>query len=403
MLKLALRNVFRQKLRTGMTMAAIVLGVVALILSGGFVEDVYYQLGETLIHSQSGHLQVSRAGFQAHGTRSPEKFLIDEPDSISQSLMKLPRVDDVMARVNFFGLLSNGRSDWPIVGEGGEPDKEAVLGTHVRFVEGRQLARNDLYGIVVGEGIAYALKLRIGDRATLLLNTPDGALNSLEFEVVGTFQSFSKEYDSRAVRITLAAAHELLGTKGVNSLVVSLKRTEDTRQVADALARQLDSKQFEVKTWQQLNAFYENTVALYERQFGVLQFIILVMVMLSVANSVNMSVLERVGEFGTMMALGNRSGVVLRLVVAENVLLGLCGATLGVVLGTILAWAISAIGIPMPPPPNANIGYTAQIRVLPSTLLIGFTVGFCATLLAALLPARQVSRTPVVDALRQNF
>ena len=402
MLKLALRNVFRQKLRTAMTLAAIVLGVIGLILTGGFVQDVYYQMGEALIHSQSGHLQVSRAGFQAHGTRSPEKFLIDRPDSVTQLLMKLPQVDDVMARINFSGLISNGRSDWPIIGEGVEPDKEAVLGTQVRFVEGRQLAKTDLYGVVLGEGIAHALKLRTGDRATLLLNTAEGALNSLEFEVVGTFQSFSKDYDARAVRIPLAAAHELLGTQGVNSLVVSLKRTEDTRQVADALARQLDSKQFEVKTWQQLNDFYENTVALYQRQFGVLQFIILVMVLLSVANSVNMSVLERVGEFGTMMALGNRSGVVLRLVVTENVLLGLCGATLGVVLGMTLAWVISTIGIPMPPPPNANRGYTAHIQILPSTLVIGFSVGFIATLLAALIPARRVSRIQVVEALRQN-
>src|SRR5258706_882332 len=141
MLKLALRNVFRQKLRTAMTLAAIVLGVVALILSGGFVQDVYYQLGEALIHSQSGHMQVSRAGFQAHGTRSPEKFLIDRPDSVRQALLNQPEVDDVMARINFSGLISNGRSDWPIVGEGVEPEKEAKLGTHLKLVEGRQLEK----------------------------------------------------------------------------------------------------------------------------------------------------------------------------------------------------------------------------------------------------------------------
>jgi putative ABC transport system permease protein len=403
MLRLALRNVFRQKLRTGMTMAAIVLGVIGLILSGGFVQDVYFQLGEALIHSQSGHLQVARQGFQAYGTRSPEKFLVDQPESVRQAILKQPEVADVMARINFSGLISNGRNDLPIVGEGVEPDKEAQLGTHVRFVEGRQLEKGDADGVVLGEGIAHALKLRIGDTATISLNTADGALNTKEVNVVGMFQSFSKEYDARAARIQLAAAHELLNTTGVNSLVVSLKRTEDTARVAGALSGQLDSKQLEVKTWQQLNDFYENTVALYERQFGVLQLIILLMVLLSVANSVNMSAFERVGEFGTMMALGNRSGTVFWLVVTENTLLAFIGAGLGVILGQLLAWAISAVGIPMPPPPNANIGYTAQIRTLPSTLLLGFTVGTCATLLAALLPARRVSRTPVVDALRQNI
>lgn len=403
MLKLALRNVFRHKLRTGMTLAAIVFGVVGLILSGGFVQDMYDQLGESIIHSQSGHLQVSRAGFHAHGTRSPEKFLIDQPDSVKQKLLAQPQVEDVMERINFSGLISNGRSDWPIVGEGVEPDKEAKLGTHVKITAGRQLAKGDTFGVVLGEGVAHALMLRKGDHATLLLNTAGGALNSLEFEVVGIFQSFSKDYDARAVRISLDAAHELLGTQGVNSLVVSLKHTKDTRLVAETLARQLDSKQFEVMTWEQLNDFYESTVALYERQFGVLQFIILVLVLLSVANSVNMSVFERVGEFGTMMALGNRRRVVFQLVLTENALLGLCGGILGVVLGLFLAWVISSIGIPMPPPPNANLGYTAHIRVVPSTLLMAFGMGVCATFLAALIPARRVSRIPVRDALLQNY
>lgn len=403
MLKLALRNVFRHKLRTGMTLAAIVFGVVGLILSGGFVQDMYYQLGESIIHSQSGHLQVSRAGFHAHGKRSPEKFLIDQPDSVKQKLLTQPQVADVMERINFSGLISNGRSDWPIMGEGVEPDKESRLGTHVKITAGRQLAKGDTFGVVLGEGVAHALKLSTGDHVTLLLNTVEGALNSMEFEVVGISQSFSKDYDARAVKISINAAHELLGTQGVNSLVVSLKHTEDTRLVVDNLARQVDSKQFEVMTWEQLNDFYESTVALYERQFGVLQFIILVLVLLSVANSVNMSVFERVGEFGTMMALGNRSSVVFKLVLTENALLGLCGGILGVVLGLFLAWVISSIGIPMPPPPNANIGYIAHIRVVPSTLLIAFSMGVCATFLAALIPARRVSRIPVRDALMQNY
>src|SRR5688572_24487256 len=180
MLKLALRNVFRQKVRTGMTLAAIVLGVIGLILSGGFVQDVYFELGEALIHSQSGHLQVTRQGFQAYGTRSPEKFLVDQPESVRQAILKQPEVADVMARINFSGLISNGRNDLPIVGEGVEPDKEAQLGTHVRFVEGRQLEKGDADGVVLGEGIAHALKLRIGDTATISLNTADGALNTKE-------------------------------------------------------------------------------------------------------------------------------------------------------------------------------------------------------------------------------
>jgi len=62
---------------------------------------------------------------------------------------------------------------------------------------------------------------------------------------------------------------------------------------------------------------------------------------------------------------------------------------------------ISAIGIPMPPPPNANLGYTALIRILPQEIATAFAVGFIATVGASILPARRVIRIPVVDALRQ--
>ena len=367
------------------------------------MQDLYYQLGETLIHSQSGHLQVSLTGFHAKGTRSPERYLIDDPESLKKTLLTQTNVADVMARVSFSGLVNNGHTDWPIVGEGVEPEKEAELGSHLNITEGRQLSTRDSNGILLGQGVARALKLRPGDHLTLLLNTAEGALNSLEFEVIGVFQSFSADFDARAVRIPLAAAQELLGTQGANTLVLSLRSTEDTKQVGDALKSSLDPNHFEIKTWIELNDFYESTVALYERQFGVLQLIILVLVLLSVANSVNMSAFERVGEFGTMMAVGSRRNNVFSLLAIENTLLGIGGGAVGVILGIMLALLISAIGIPMPPPPNANIGYMAHIRIIAPDVLAAFLVGWGATVLAALLPAWRVSRIPVVDALRQNY
>ena len=248
MLKLALRNILRHKLRTAMTLAAIVFGVVGLILSGGFVEDIFLQLAETTIHSQSGHLQIYKTGFFAQGSRAPEKYLIDEPDSIRSALDRFPEIDDTMARVNFSGLLNNGRTDLSIVGEGVEADKEARLGSHLKISAGRQLGKADAYGILVGHGVAASLKLIPGERVTLLLNTAEGAMNSLEFEVVGVFQTFSKEFDARAVRIPLAAAQELLNTQGINRIVLSLKKTEDTERDPRSLAAQPDGALYELKT-----------------------------------------------------------------------------------------------------------------------------------------------------------
>jgi len=307
-----------------------------------------------------------------------------------------------MQRLNFSGLLTNGRSDLAIIGEGLEPEREARLGTFLVLAAGRMLEEKDRYGILLGHGVARALKLEPGDRASLVVNTADGAMNTLDFEVIGVFRSFSKDYDARAVRIPLPAAQELLDSKGANVIVASLKRTRDTERVAGSLAASLGARQLEVKRWDELNDFYAKTVELYDRQFGVLQLIILAMVLLSVTNTVNMTVFERAGEFGTMRALGNRGVDIFALVLVESALLGLIGATAGVILGVLLAWVISAIGIPMPPPPNADIGYTAQIRIVPSVVAGAFAVGVFATTLAAVLPALRVARGNVVDALRQN-
>ena len=126
------------------------------------------------------------------------------------------------------------------------------------------------------------------------------------------------------------------------------------------------------------------------------------MVLLSVTNSVNMTLFERTREFGTLLALGDKPRAVFQLIVTESVLLGFLGAGLGIALGGIAAWVISAIGIPMPPPPNANLGYVAHIRLVPLDMAMAGGIGLVATSLAALLPARRASRMPIVDALRQG-
>lgn len=403
MVKLALRNVLRQKSHTAMTLAAIIGGVAGLILAGGWVNDVFVQLSEALIHSQSGHLQVYKKGFFTEGSRAPEKYLIAAPGAVKQRIAASPDVANVMARLNFSGLINNGRSDLPIIGEGVEAGQEARLGSSVSILAGRQLNDEDAFGVLLGHGVASGLKLKPGDHVTLLANTLEGALNSIDLEVIGVFQSFSNDYDARAVKLPLSAAQELLDTEDVNALVISLKKTEDTDRIGAWLKEQLGTLGLEVKTWVELNDFYEKTVEMYKGQFGVLQLIILIMILLSVANSVNMSIFERTGEFGTMMALGNRGSKIFRLIVIESVLLGLLGATLGLGIGITLALIISAIGIPMPPPPNANLGYTAHIQVVPSVLIVSFVIGILATVMAAILPARHVSRTPVIEALRQNF
>lgn len=400
--KLAMRNVFRHRGRTLMTLASIVFGVAALILAGGFIEDTIVETGESMIRSSTGHLQVARQGYWQYGTRSPEKYLMEDPENLRRELAAAPGVEDVMLRIGFSGLLGNGRTDWPIIGEGVEPAREKRLASYITVVAGRRLTDGDAFGMMIGQGVAKALKLKPGDPVTLLVSTAGGATNLLEFQVIGVFQTFSKDYDARAVRIPLAAAQELLATPGAHIAVVLLKNTMDTDRVAGSMGDRLNHQGYEMKTWVELNTFYTQTVTLYRQQFGFLVVIILAMLLMSVSNTVNMGIFERVSEFGTMMALGDRSSRVFALVVIESFWLGLLGAVGGVVVGIALAKAISLVGISMPPPPNADQGYISHILVVPNVVALSFMVGVLAAVLASLRPARTISRKLIAEALRES-
>lgn len=383
-----------------MTLGAIVAGVSALILVGGFVQDIFRQLGEAIIHSQTGHVQIMRMGLLSAGSRSPEKYLLADTRRL-RGLAAGPETIQTLARLTFSGLLNNGRADLPIVGQGIEPAGEAHLGSHVNIVQGRNLADTDRYGALIGEGVAKALKLGVGDHVVLLGNTLDGALNTVDLDVVGIFRSFSREFDAHAVRMPLRTVQDLLGTAGANTIVVELRRTSETTKVVAALRRKLANLGVDVVPWYELDDFYEKTVGLYDRQFEVLQLVVLLMMLLTVFNTVNMSVYERTAEFGTMRSLGNKSRRVMAMIVVENAFVGLAGALIGGLLGIGLATILSAIGIPMPPPPNSNMTYTAQIRVVPSIILDAMLIGLAATIMASLLPAARVARMPIAASLRR--
>ena len=383
-----------------MTLIAIATGVAALIVSGGFVQDLYKQLGESVIHSQSGHLQVARAAYFGEGSRSPEKQSISDLATTKSEVGRIVGVKRVMARLSFSGLLSNSRADQPIVGEGIEPEQEAELSTSIQLVAGRFPRRTDRYGALIGEGLAKSLQLAPGSAVTLIANTIDGAINTTELDVVGVFRSFSKDYDARAVKIPLPAAQELLGLDTATTIVVLLTDTELTNVVQERLASAMRSHELVVKNWEELNDFYANTVALYDRQFNVLKTIILFLIALGVSNSVNMAVMERMGEFGTMRALGNRTWHIVKLIMAECLLLGCAGALVGLVAGVVIALLVSAIGIPMPPPPNSNIGYVASIAIAPRVAIQAMAIGAGATIVAGLIPALRARNVTIVNALR---
>ena len=402
LLSIALRNLARQRTRALLTLASVGVGVVSLILAGGFIDDILGQLREATIRSQLGHFQVFAPGYIDSGRREPLAHTVENPREAIAALRSIPGVATVAARLSFPASLSNGRADVAILAEGVEPTAEARIGTALTTVAGNPLEAAKAPAVVVGEGVAASLKLRPGDSVTVVAATRDGALNTLDAPIAGAFRGPFKDYDDRAVRLPLADAQELAGVKSANALVVLLDANASVDAVLATARRILPRDHYDIRPWWDLADFYRGAQALYRRQFLVLLLIVSAMVVLGVANSINMSLHERQAEFGTVRAMGYSGATVLKQILGESAVIGVVAALIGIAVGVLLAWAISAVGIDMPPPPNSETPYRAAIRLSADNIALAAVTGVVACVAGAILPARRLARMPIVDALRRG-
>jgi putative ABC transport system permease protein len=399
---LAARNIGRQRRRSLIAISAVAFGVTALILATGFIEHIFLIFREATIRTQLGHLQIVKPGYHDAGKANPSAFML--PDVIPQldEANESNRIKTIAPRLSFSGLISHGPSTISFIGDGVSPQQEVAFGDALQISSGKNLSSDDPRAVIIGEGLARNLGVNIGDRVVLLASTVSGGTNAVEVTVRGLFHTVSKTYDDAALRLPLATARELLRTKGSHVWIVLLNDTAQTDAVLAKVRDKLPKDQFEVVPWYRLSDFYNKTAVLFTKQIQGLRLIIALIILLCISNTMIMSVLERIGEIGTTMALGVKRRGVLRLFLCEGVLLGCVGAILGLVAGIALAQIISAIGIPMPAPPGKTHGYLGGILVTWSMCVQAFIVAVLTTLLASIYPAWRASRMQIVDSLRYN-
>jgi putative ABC transport system permease protein len=195
--KLAVRNVFRNRRRTLITLAAMGFGAAAIIVFGGFVHAIYWGVRESTIRSQVGHLQIYRQGYSEKGNVAPFDYLIADYPALRAELARLPHVKTVTARLGFSGLVSTGDTTTAFVGAGVVPEGEVELSALAVVVEGNELAARDPRGVTLGVGLARAFGVKPGDDLTLLTTTKAGAINALAVKVRGIWESGEKAYDDR--------------------------------------------------------------------------------------------------------------------------------------------------------------------------------------------------------------
>ena len=403
-LSLTVRSVFRQRSRAMFGLTAIAAGVIALVVAGGFIEWNLWALREGTIQSRLGHIQVMREGYRTAGAANPHAYLLPEGSAQLALIESLPHVEVATPRLSFAGLISHGDTTVSFLGEGVVPDKEQAISRYLSFGEGKGLSSQERGGIILGKGLAATLGVRAGDPVVLVVSNPRGGIAAVDAVVRDTFYTSSKAFDDVALRVPIDMARRLAGVKGAHSWVVLLDDTENTDAALGEMRARLgkESSSYEFVPWHAQADYYAKVKTLYSAQLNVLQFIIAVVITVSISNALVMSVMERTSEIGTMMAMGSRRRTILALFVAEGALVGLIGALAGLVIGWLLAWLISAIGIPMPPSPGMDFSYVGRVVVTTPVAVAAAVVALVAALLGSLYPAWKASRLPIVDALRHS-
>ncbi|MDD5403105.1 MAG: FtsX-like permease family protein [Sulfuricella sp.] len=399
--RLALRNILRQRRRSVIAIAAISFGVVAMMLAAGYIEWIFWANRELATGQQFGHIQVSKRGYQEAGQADPLAFIMPQDSQALSALLHTPGVQSVAPRLVFSGLISHGDSTMSFLGMGIDPVLDP-LSHNLIIVKGKPLSPGEPNAILLGAGLAANLGVKAGDTVVLLTNTPGGGVNAVETHVAGLASSSLKAMDDVMVRVPIAMARKLLRVNGSHVWVVSLKHTELTDSVLASLRKEPSLKPFEMVPWTRLADFYNKTVALFSRQMGVVKLIIAVIIVLSISNTMTMSVMERTVEIGTAMALGVRRKRILRLFLLEGMQLGVIGGVLGTSLGYLAAKAITAVGIPIPAGPGFSHDFIAMIIITPGIVVEALLLAVVTTLIASIYPAWRASRLVIVDALRHN-
>ncbi|MHB9101387.1 MAG: ABC transporter permease [Sulfuricella sp.] len=404
-LLIAARNLARNRRRALAALLTVAVGVTSLMLADGFIQWIFRAMREGTIQSQLGHIQVVRPGYLSAGAANPYAYVLPENSPQRRAIESTPGIKLVAPRLAVTGLISHGETTIAFVADGVDPQKEAELSKALRIADGRNLAGATAKEVILGHGLARNLDVRPGATVALLTNAAGGGINAVEAKVAGIFVSANQAYDDSALRLPIGLAQSLLRVNGAHAWLVLLNETEQTDHFLEQfrISFPASANKLEFVPWYQQADFYNKTVALFSQQMNVLRLIIGCIIVLSISNMLVMNVLERTGEIGTLLAIGFRRKKILHLFAIEGLLLGLAGASLGLVAGYGLAELISAIGIPMPPPPGMTEGYTGKIRITLNVVMNAFLIAFITTALAGLYPAWKASRLQIINALRHNI
>jgi putative ABC transport system permease protein len=401
--KFAAKNVTANKKRTMITLAVIIIGIGSINIGKGIMAGMQKESELSVTQGRTGEIQIHRQGYFDASELNLLSYAISNADGLLDEIHQIDSVESASGRIQFGGLLAKG-DETAVVVFCKAVDTVNELKVCPRIIdnicEGRFLTEDDENGAVISDGLRRGTGAKIGDSIILVANTKDGYQNAVELEIVGIVKEKAAQANTRLVYISQEKAQELLYMENeVTEIVLKTDDGNHIKAVSEKIGQLLKSRNLKTNTWMDVSSFFVDVMEKQNLVVFALCIIFYCIVVSSIANTMFLSLFERKKEIGTMMAIGIRSGHVIRLIIVESAILGFMGSILGALISMVIIWILHNTGMSYKPPAGEYL-VTIYPLINFGFILVSFILGILSAILGSIYPARKVLKVNPIEALR---
>ncbi len=334
-LKLGFRNIFRNKRRTIFTLLSMIVSFLLASVSIGWSDGSYGNIIDKFTRNIMGHIQIHNKSY----VDNPSLYkTIDNPDKIIKVLKEDNRIENWSMRVYASGLGAGEEKSAGIRITGVDFKREdKVFHFGNKIVKGKIPENNK--EVSIGKGLAKILRMKVGDSIVVLSQAADGSIANDRYKVVSIIDSGDEIIDRMSVYMNIDEARELFVLDNrIHEIAVVLKDRNDVDIVKNSLNKKINDKSVLVEKWQEFAKEFYRAMKADQAGMWYTLFIIILIVAITILNTVLMSVLERTREFGLLKALGTKPSKIVKMVIVEVLILSF----IAIIIGSILSFGANS-------------------------------------------------------------